>query len=503
METFLALLPVLLLLGLLLGAQWSAAKAGMASAGAAAIIAVLGFGYGTDGAGLSIALAGPLLEAIFTALTIIWIVFPALAIHDFQTRSGATSLIGEWLTGLTDDPRVVALLVAWFFALFLEGAAGFGTPVALAAPLLAGLGFPPVKALSLALIGHAVGVSFGAVGTPIVPLIDATGLDPRTLSFTIMALHAALGWMMAALLYVSGSSARQTTEKGLTSLIWVGSASAFFLIPAVLIAWAIGPELPTLGGAFFGAILFVGFVRWQKPRGNDKPSPNAKELLRAAAPYLIILGLVLATRLVPPFQHWLRGPTLEWTLEGGFGGTMAPLYHPGTMLFLGLLLTGASRAGGARQIGVAATAAAVRLPAVAAALVSVLLLARLMVHSGMIDTLAGAAAATLGSGWAIAAPAAGVLGTFVTGSATASNILLGSFQFTTALNTGLSPMLITAGQGVGAAIGNIITPHNIVAGAATVGLVGREGDVMKRTLPACLLYTAAAGLLVFALSRVG
>jgi lactate permease len=499
--TFLALLPVLLLLGLLLGARWSAAKAGMASAAGAVIIAVFGLGYGMDGAGLSVGLTGPLLEAVFTALTILWIVFPALAIHDYQTRSGATDLIGRWLAGLTDDPRVVALLVAWFFALFLEGAAGFGTPVALAAPLLVGLGFPPVKALSLALIGHAVGVSFGAVGTPIVPLVEATGLDPRTLSVTITLLHAALGWMMAALLYRGAGDGLQTAGKGLAWLIWVGSASAFFLVPAILIAWAIGPELPTLGGAFFGAILFVGLVRWKKPYGNAGPSPGAIGLLRAAMPYLMILGLVLVTRLVPPLQNWLREPTLQWNLAGSFGGTIAPLYHPGTMLSVGLLLTGASHPGGIRRVGMAAITAAARVPVVAAALVSVLLLARLMVHSGMIDILASAAATTLGSGWAIASPAAGVLGTFVTGSATASNILLGNFQYATALSTGLAPMLVTAGQGVGAAIGNIITPHNIVAGAATVGLVGREGEVMKRTLPACLLYTSVAGLLVFALSR--
>ncbi|MBS3961195.1 MAG: L-lactate permease, partial [Sandarakinorhabdus sp.] len=481
------------------------AAAGAAAAVTATLTAIFGFGYGSGSEGLFLALAGPFLEAVFTALTILWIIFAALAIHEYQTRSGAIGLLGRWLAGAGKDPRIAALLVAWFFALFLEGAAGFGTPVALAAPILVGLGFPPVRAVSLALIGHSVGVSFGAIGTPMVPLVAASALEPRLLSGAIMALHAGLGWMMAAWIYrLAGTGSAGTgaagSGRGGMPLMWIGSAWAFFSVPAVAIAWLVGPELPTLGGALLGGMAFVALVRWKTPPEPAAGRPAARDLLVSAAPYAVILLLVLLTRLVEPLQHWLQGLQIEWTLAGEFGGTVALLYHPGTMLFAGLVIAGALRRGGLKQIGPAVRDAAARLPTVAAALVAVLLLAHLMVHAGMIDVLALGAAGALGGAWALAAPAAGALGTFVTGSATASNILLGSFQYSTALAAGVSPLLIMAAQGMGAAVGNIVAPHNIVAGAATVGLIGREGEVLKRTLPAFALYITVGGLLVFALS---
>jgi lactate permease len=140
------------------------------------------------------------------------------------------------------------------------------------------------------------------------------------------------------------------------------------------------------------------------------------------------------------------------------------------------------------------------MPSVALALVSVLLLSRVMVHSGAIDALAGTAATILGPVWPVAVPLVGTLGSFITGSATASNILFGGFQMSAAEASGLPPLLALAGQGFGSAIGNVIAPHNIVAGAATVGLIGREGAILKATLPVCLAYAMLGGLLLLALA---
>lgn len=167
MTELLALLPILLFIALLVGLRWSAASAGLVSACAGGMVAVWAFGYPATLPNL----LGPFMEAGFTTVTIVWIIFPALAIYEYQERTGATARIGQWLSSTSASPQIVALLLAWFFAMFLEGAAGFGTPVALTAPMLVVLGFPPLKALVLALLGHAAGVSFGAVGTPIVPLL--------------------------------------------------------------------------------------------------------------------------------------------------------------------------------------------------------------------------------------------------------------------------------------------------------------------------------------------
>jgi len=186
---------------------------------------------------------------------------------------------------------------------------------------------------------------------------------------------------------------------------------------------------------------------------------------------------------------------LAWQLPGGFSGSFAPLYHPGTLLFAGLI--GAALATGRAGAAPGALGAALaRLGPVALALLAMLALSRLMVHAGMIDALAEAAAGT-GRAWPLVAPFLGVLGTFVTGSATASNILFTELQLSAAASLELAPVAMAAAQGAGSAIGNVVAPHNIIAGAATVGIVGREGAVLARTLAPGLLYAAALGGLVF------
>lgn len=498
----LALAPIALVLVLMAGLRWAAAPAGLAALALALPVALLAFGWRgpevAEGAtGILPALSGVGAEAGFTALTILWIVFPALWLHELQLGTGATETLRRALARLSDDPRLIALLVAWFFALFSEGAAGFGTPVALAAPILVGLGFDPVRAVTLALVGHAVGVSFGALGTPLVPQLAAGGFDPLALAGATALLHLALGWTMALLLH-------RIAGEGRAGVGWALFAAACFLLPFAAIATWVGPELPTLAGALVGAAAFVLVLRHRQGATGGTEAPRASPLLRAALPYLVLLGLVLATRLVPPLQAMLAGVELRWTLlEESFAGRVQPLYHPGTLLLAALLLGGIVRGDGAAAFGAAAWRAAARLPAVLLALVAMLALARLMVHAGMIEALAGGAAALAGGAWPLLAPAAGAVGTFVTGSATASNILLTDLQLATAAALGLPALWMAAAQGFGAAVGNIVCPHNIVAGGATVGLAGREGEVMRRTLPACALYAALGGVLVFVIVALG
>jgi len=491
MVELLALLPILLLLLCMTGLGWSAAWSGMIGAVAAAGLAIFAFDYGTDGIGL----VGPLLEAGFMAATILWIVFPALAIYEMQTRSGASERVGQWLTSISDKPVILVLILAWFFALLLEGAAGFGSPVALVAPMLVALGFSPQRSLVLALIGHAAGVSFGAVGIPMVPLLEAFASDPKELSLTIMLLHAVLGWSLVLVVF------RLARTDG-TEVNWIVApvAAFLFLLPALGLAWLAGPELPTLGGALIGGVVFIVWVQWKWPIGRVVPATAKEGILLAILPYALVLATILMTRTVPPLAASLQSFVLEWAVAGRFSGAVRPLYHPGTMLIFALAGTVMVRRGSRAVILPSLSAAARRLPSVALALISVLLLSRIMVHSGMIDTLASAAAAVLGSAWPAAVPLVGALGSFITGSATASNILFGGFQVAAADASGLAPLLALAGQGFGAAIGNVIAPHNIVAGAATVGLIGREGATLKATLPVCLAYAAMGGLLLLVLA---
>ncbi|MFQ6547699.1 L-lactate permease [Aestuariibius sp. 2305UL40-4] len=429
---------------------------------------------------------GVIAEAVHSTATILWIILPALAIYEFQRQAGAIDRIRDTLAALADDRRIQAILIAWFFGLFMEGAAGFGTPVALAAPLLVGLGYAPVRAVALALLGHAAGVSFGAVGTPVLAQVEVTGLSARDVAMRTAALHAVAGPVLLLLMVRLAGKGRLTRS----DLGWAGFAALCFLAPSLALAFLAGPELPTLGGALIGTAVFVLVLR----RRRESPNLNLRPLLPDLAPYLFILLLVLVTRLIPSLQGSLSGFALSWTFAEAFRGSFQPLYHPGTMLFLGLFLGAlVTRRGG--LIGGAMAAALQRLLPVALALLVMLTLSRLMVHSGMIGTLA-VAAAGVGPAWPLVAPLIGVLGTFITGSATASNILFSELQLSTASSLSLPPATMAAAQSFGAAIGNVVAPHNIIAGSATVGLAGREGDILRLTARPCIIYAGIGGAII-------
>jgi lactate permease len=493
MNALLAFLPLIVLLGLMAGLGWSAARAGLWSVGVAALVTAAG-GFVPAAPDAAVVLAGAALEAAFTTVLILLIVYPALALHEVQTRSGAVAVLAEWLAALSARREVAGLVLAWFFALLLEGAAGFGTPVALVAPMLLALGYAPERALMMALIGHAAGVSFGAAGIPMVPLLAASTAEPLTLGGLIMLLHAALGWSLAALVWRLAAA-----DKAVRRSLWWALAATLFLTPAWLLARFVGPELPTLGGAAIGLAGFVAALRWHA--GGTAPAfVPAGKVLGAMFPYATLLGLIVLTRLITPLGAALQSLRFEWQIAGQFSGAIEPLYHPGTMLLVALLLTVLADSAKRRQLAPALASAGSRLPPVALALFAALLLARIMVHGGMIASLAASAAPLLGGAWMVSSPSIGALGSFITGSATASNILFAELQVAGAEAAGLDPAHALAGQGFGAAIGNIIAPQNIVAGAATVGLVAREGVILRRMLPLCTVYAGLGGALLWAFS---
>ncbi len=489
----LPLLAVLAALGLLrVSAAWAAALGLVVAAGVLA---------GTPEAGAAgLALArGVAAEALHATATILWIILPALALHAYQTLTGGADRIRVALARLTAHPGRKALLIAWFFGLFVEGAAGFGTPVALAAPLLVGVGFAPVTAVALALVGHAAGVAFGAVGTPTLTQAALTGLDPVALSGAIAGVNLLLALVPLTAVVVLAQGGRVTR----TDLGWAAFAGAAFLGPHWVLARLAGPELATLGAALAGLGLFVAALRRFEPAvptaAQDAVEPAGLRTLAAdLAPYLGLIALVLVTRLVPGVQAPLAALDLSWTLPGGYGAGFAPLYHPGTLLAVALGLAALlTRRGG--HLSPALGQALRQLGPVALALALMLTLSRLMVHAGMIDALAGGAAGA-GAAWPAVATMVGVLGTFVTGSATASNILFAEFQTATAGTLGLSPLWLSAAQGLGAAIGNIVAPHNIIAGCATVGLARAEGPVLRRSGPVCAACLVLAGIVFLRLA---
>ncbi|MBL0420202.1 L-lactate permease [Ramlibacter sp. AW1] len=493
-QAALAASPIALVLLLMVVGRWSAARAGAAGLAAAALLAPTLFDLGDGLPGGTVAgFAGVLAEGLFTSMTILWILWPALALYEVQRESGALDTIRNGLRGLSERSGIQVLLVGWFLSLFLEGAAGFGTPVALTAPLLVGLGVAPVQAVVLSLLGHAVGVSFGALGTPVLAQVALTGLDPMALAWRAALLHTLLGGLMMFFFHRAQPAGGEPA--------WAAVAAAAFLLPSLALAWLLGPELPTLGSALVGGVFFALLVRRQAPPRNA--ASGAPALLRALWPYLLLVLLVIATRALPGVSSALGSIALEWRWHERFSGRMAWLVHPGTLLFIALVLGARLQGAGLRALHGPLGRSARRLVPVTAALVAMLCLSRLMVHAGMIDAIQAAAVRGVGHWWPLVAPAVGALGSFVTGSATASNVLFTSLQAQTAQALGLSTVTIVAAQNFGAGVGNIVCPHNIVAGAATVGLAGQEGQVLRRTLLPCLAYLLLGGALLMAWTAGG
>jgi len=504
--------PIALIVALMLGLRWSAAKAGGVGLLLAWVLALAVFDFGSPAAEVATLSrhVGVLAEGAFLAVGILWILLPALALHEHQQRSGALDAVRAGLSRVSSQRPLQVLLLGWCMGLFFEGAAGFGTPIALVAPLLVGLGVPALTAVVLALLGHAAGVSFGALGTPVLAQAGLTGVPAIDIAWRTALLHAALGGvLMVFFVRTLGAAGLGRVGPGMATL-----AAAGFLLPSLGLAWWLGPELATLGAALLSAAAVMAWLRWRRPLGAaaaaaaatgaaaaadanaDAADAPAPALGRALWPYAVLVLAVLATRGVPPVAAALNEVVLEWQLFGRYSGRLQPLTHPGSLLFMALLVGAGLQGVPLRALREPLSLALRRLLPVAVALLTMLCLSRLLLDAGMVQALQVAAVAALGQGWPLLAPALGALGSFVTGSATASNVLFSSLQAQTAQALGLPVAWLLAAQGLGAAVGNIICPHNIVAGAATVGLAGREAEVLRRTLVPCLVVLVLGGVLV-------
>lgn len=511
-------LPFWVILVTMIGFRWSAFRAGLL----AFTITLLGTPWLLEielGWLLTNLLPGSLLEALGTSLSILWIIVAALCIYYAQLASGAIEQIQRQLSRLHSDPRVSALLIAWFFSLFMEGAAGFGTSAALTAPFLVAAGYRPVIAVVLALWGHSMGVTFGAVGTPVISQAWLVAMPELTLGQAVIpyliattgVLAMGLSWALVRFAPLNASTPWPAIPWR-TSLLLGLLAGFGFLLPAIATAWYLGPELPTLVGALVGAILFVllapHVLATHKPDNTENNTSNMP-FLAALAPYLVLVLLVLVTRLVPEIKAGLQA--LQWQVQwDNYQFSFQYLYHPGTMLMLSFVIgigiqwlsTRRAQPHSATTMDAqpfqhrlrhAVAQALTRALTVLPALVIMLLLSRLLVHNQAIVQLGQQVVAVTGATWPFWAPWFGVLGTFITGSATSSNILFSEFQRSAATSAQVPYTPLLGAQTFGAAIGNMICPHNIIAAGATVNIQGEEGHVLRYTLPMALMLSVIAG----------
>ncbi len=483
------------------------------------------------------------LEGALLALNILVIVAGAILVLNVLRAGGGLTAINKGFNHISADRRVQVLIIGWLFSSFIEGAAGFGTPAALVAPLLVGLGFPPLCAVMVALICNSTAVTFGAVGTTInVGLGTAlTGLlpaGPETASFLkTVGIQAALINIIVGSFIPLLAVMLMTRIFGKKRSLWEGFAvwplaligGFAFTIPSFLTAVLLGPELPSIMGGLTGLTLLIFLVsrgyflpdhnwdfpspgRWEKDWGEKSETPPGDKgritLGLAWTPYIIIAVLLIITRLPAlPLREMLSAVTFAWENILGqeqISYRVEPLYLPGIIPFalvaaLTLLL---HRISLAKAKGILLLTARQLLPA-AVALAFTVGMVRILVNSdinnagldSMLLTMSTFSASIIGAAWPFFAPFLGALGAFVSGSNTVSNILFGGFQHGVATNLDISRPLVLALQAVGGATGNMIAVHNVIAVCTVTGILGTEGIIIRRNLTPAFIYATAVGLL--------
>ncbi|WP_102797427.1 L-lactate permease [Bowmanella denitrificans] len=462
------------------------------------------------------------LEGIWLAFSILWILLGALLLLNTLRETGALDVIRQGFVRLSPDPRVQLLLIAWLFGSFLEGAAGFGTPAAICAPLLVAVGFPPLAAVVLALVADSSAVSFGAIGTPVVVGLQQglQATDEQVLQIALQAigidiLVASVLPLLMCVMLTCFFSARASLKAALVMAPFALICGLAFTLPAYLVAWLLGPEFPSLIGAMVGLLLATMLIRkgWLQPKVlwqiSDQPQtsvPSAQtrvSLIRAWLPYLIATSLLVLSRInALPFKAYLQALDLNWTgiLGTELSVSFQPLYLPGGLMMLATFLSLRFLRADQGMLQRAWTASLLSLKGAVISLGTAVPMVRLFIHSGQNQAglqsmpleLANLAATHLADHWLIIAPFIGALGSFIAGSATFSNLMFASMQQATAGLAGLNHNLVLALQMLGANAGNMICVVNVVAAASVVKLAGQEGRVISFTLFPMLYYCLAA-----------
>ncbi|MBI1310228.1 L-lactate permease [bacterium] len=517
------------------------------------------------------------IHGLIVAGTLLYIVFGAILLLNTLKESRAVARIRRGFTDISPDRRVQVIVIAWLFGSFIEGAAGFGTPAAVAVPLLVGLGFPPMAAVVSGMIIQSTPVSFGALGTPILVGVK-TGLEGSSAvaefakqagypltegSFDLVSsgFLAAIGFKVALLHCITGTliplfvvtvitryfGPNRSFAEGLRVWKFAVFAALSMTLPYLAVAYFLGPEFPSLIGGLVGLGIVVSAARagfltpsddvWNfAPReqwssdwigfSSEKDSdaePAGMNIALAWLPYVLVAVLLVATRvpeahIKPLLTHnsvtikidWdhLRGVPADSPSATGIKPTeVQPLYLPGSIFIVISLLTFSLHRMNSRAYAAAWKSSSYTMLRASVALVFTVPMVQVFLNTGggsegferMPIALANGVAALAGNAWPLLAPFVGGFGAFVAGSNTVSNMMFSEFQFGVGQRIGVAPDWVVALQAVGGAAGNTICVHNVVAASAVVGLVGREGLVIRRTLPVFCYYALLPGSLGYAI----
>jgi lactate permease len=500
LSTLVAAVPIftlLILLGVWRKPAWVASLAGLA---AAALVAVFAYGMPLNLLASSIACG-----AAFGLFPIGWVVFTAILLYRVTLESGKFELLKDSIGHLTADPRLQALLIAFAFGAFIEGAAGFGTPVAVAAAMLAGLGFEPFYAAAICLLANTAPVAFGSIAIPITTLAVTTGLPLDRLSAGVGRICAPVSLFIPAYLIavMSGWSGLRAVWKA-AALCGIAFAGTQFLVSNF-----VGPQLTDIlssTAAMAALLLVIG--------RNKLPSKHpGKEIALAWTPYILLVVLVLLWGIDPlKTQLTSRDILINWPGLHNLIQRMPPvvakpspygaiykftwLSASGTACLIAAILSAVVAGLKPRQFAGVVAHTGKQLAKAELTLAAVLGLAFLMNYSGSTATLGLAFAAT-GALFPFFSALLGWLGVFLTGSDTSANALFGTLQVVTANKLGQNAVLMAAANSAGGVMGKMISLTSIaVAAAATSMQRDQEAMLFRFTLKHSVFLASMIGLLV-------
>ncbi len=524
MLALIAFLPILATLVLMMVFNWPAKRCLMISWAMAFVIGILGFNVDIG------ALAAGSAYGMLSAIEVIIIITGAILVMNTLKASGATAAINRGFMNICPDKRVQACIIGFSFCSFIEAAAGFGTPAALAGPLLVSLGFPPMAAAMITLIFDSTAVSFGAVGTPVSTGLTMLGLGgdaqfAADFGFWTAVPHAVMGTFLPLIVLMMTTkffSKEKSFKPALEAAPFALFSGLSFTVPMLIITKFIGYEFASLLGALISIAVSVvaakaGFLvpkktwdfgdpeKWEDEwQATCKVSPVAESdmpLLKAWVPYVLIAAILVITRIpqlgikglltggapfVVGIQNLFGFENLDWNLKWA--------YLPGTVFILVALITNLYHGMSMQKVKESWQATFKQVSGAAAALLFGLALVEVMKYKNadgvsMMVSMANALANLGDSLYVVIAPFIGVLGAFVSGSATVSMTLFVNLQFDTATALDLPAVLMVSMQCVGAAIGNMVCINNAVAASATIGTSGREGKLIKMNAIPMVIYS--------------
>lgn len=464
---------------------------------------------------LKLAAVSVVYGAVYALWPIMWIVLTALWLYNLAVDTGKFELLRRWMAEhASGDLRIQAILVAFCFGALLEGTAGFGTPVAVTAFLLVGLGFAASRAVTVALIANTAPVAFGALGIPVVALAGVTGLPLDKLSAMVGRQLPFLSLLIPA--YLVCVVAGRKGLKGAWPAAAVGGGSFALAQFAVSNTW--GPYASDIIASLVSIVALVLLLHFWRPEdepaaagaplSNDASAPpsNWRDGVAAWTPWVLLAVVMILWSYLKLFQAGRLAIHVPWLHNAVF----ITLYHKpyaavysfaplagGTAALVATLITALALRASPRLVLKSGLKTVRQLLLPGLTVMLIVALAYLYNYSGMAYTL-GAALAALGGAFPLVSGFLGWIACFMSGSDTASNILFGNLQVAAAHQIGVNPVLLAATNSSGAVCGKMISPQNIAVGVTTVGMVGQEGDVLRSTFWHSILFAVAISLLAFA-----